>query len=160
MKKIAESLGMGEPVVDPADYKLAGKDVTVVEEKDNLPAVEDGELDTNREDAILNQSDEDLDSVIKEGMLAVSESFSAAKNLEAIRANEARNAGANIMKATIDAIRARQGSAEEAKKFKLKKAQEGHHPQGGPNINVNTIYATREEILEARYKSLEEDDDE
>lgn len=69
------------------------------------------DADINDTDHIIAKANADLDEIISHGMIAIRDTFEKADDWRPSDANRAREVGAAIMKATIDAIKQKQDSA-------------------------------------------------
>ena len=89
---------------------------------------------------VISRSNAELDAIITRGMSAMRETFEKAGDWKPSDANRAREVGAQIMKATIDAIKQKQDTA-------LKRYLEKNSPKLQPQSNTTNIFADRNTIL-------------
>lgn len=146
MKSIAKSLGMAPPNIDygVSDGEVISGSATDVSIPDphNVPA-----LDETYEDTRIIQADQTLDSLVREGMAAVRETFERATDLAPRDQARMREVGAQLMKATLDVLAQKQKSAFTGKDFKRKKGVLSG-PQTVSNTVINNIHTSREKIME------------
>lgn len=146
-KNIANAMGMTEP--ERATYEVAGNKVEsevlpALRPGANVPALPEMVEDNER----IREGDKQVDDVIAQGMVALRETFEEAGDMEPRSKSRAREVGAQIMMATLNAIKHKQDFAVKNKQQRMKEATWGADGVTSvSNTQINNIVASRNDIM-------------
>jgi len=142
MKKIAESLGMGEPILNFGDeYSIDDQSVVPVTENQEIEPIDD-----SKEDASLTIDSKTMDNIIKHTIQNAKYITTMAQDNEPRSQARMYEVGGQYYKIALDALKLKQDAAFKNKHHRLEKAKTG---MSNTMIGAqqNNFYGTREEIM-------------
>jgi hypothetical protein len=143
------------------EYEIDDQKVTteIVEASETSP--ENGQaLEVGSDIDRINEANDAIDVLIKEGLKAVRETISFSDGLEPRSKNRALEVAANLMSETTRAIKHKQDFGLNLIKTKMEVSKHTNNSidNGGGSVNINNYYGDRETLLR-QIKSENEKDE-